>query len=120
MNNIKDHNTDSSNLGCSRLKYLSQDTVILDFPFILSHKKQLKLGQPYMKIENWLTDKPTAVRLLDVWDDNNIVFLKIQDLETSKIDTISHNLKYNGEFWIWSLASFDYLMNLSKERCGTH
>jgi hypothetical protein len=56
-----------------------------------------------------------AVKLLDGWENEGVVYLKIQDLTTSRTHTISWNLKYTGEFWLWSLADFDYLMNLSKK-----
>lgn len=99
-----------------KLKYLSPDTIFLDFPFILSKNKKLKIGYPYLKIENWLADSHIqAVRLLDVWDNGNTVFLKIQDLQTSQTNTIASNLNYDDDFWLWSLADFDYLLDLAKK-----
>lgn len=100
--------------GKKVLEYYPPDSILLDLHFILTCDKQLKIGYPYVKIENWLTDLPTGIRLLDVWDYDNNVYLKIQDLKTSRVDTISHNLEYCGDFWLWSLASYSYLTNLSK------
>ncbi|MCJ7449491.1 MAG: hypothetical protein MUO72_17585 [Bacteroidales bacterium] len=82
--------------GRKILKYYPPDSIMLDLDFILTGNKILIIGYPYLKIENWLTDKPTAVRLLDVWDEDNVLYLKIQDLKTSKIDTISHNLRVSS------------------------
>jgi hypothetical protein len=82
----------------------------------LTRDKKLKIGYPYLKIENWLTDLPTGIRLLDVWDEGNIVYLKIQDLKTHRVYNLSHNLDYSGEFWLWSLADLDSLMNLSNKK----
>jgi hypothetical protein len=43
------------------------------------------IGMPYLKTENWLADSKTeAIRLLDVWDSDGIVYLKVQSLITSK------------------------------------
>ncbi len=107
----------SKNIVSNRLKYLSTDEVLLDYPFILCAEKKLRIGHSYLKIENWLTDKPTPVKLLGIWDNNGIVYLKIQDLETLKVDVLSYNLEYEGGFWIWIFASLNYLIhhNLGKE-----
>lgn len=98
------------------LKYMTPETVFLDFPFIQTHKKVLMLGMPYMKTENWLADSKTdAIRLLDVWDDDHFVYLKIQSLKTLKINTLSWNLDYKGGFWLWSITSLPYIINLKKD-----
>jgi len=97
----------------NKLKYLPDKSAILDMPFILTRRKRLINGMPYLKLEKWLADsKIQAVRLLDIWDANDIVYLRIQDLQTNKTEIISFNLTYDGDFWLWSLASLDYLMQL--------
>ena len=90
--------------GRKVLEYKPPDTVWLDFHFILTLNKKLKIGYPYLKIENWLTDKPTGIKLLNVWDKDEIVFLEIQDLKTLNVNVLSHSLEYSGEFWLWCLA----------------
>lgn len=98
------------------LKYMTPETVFLDFPFIQTHGKLLMLGMPYMKTENWLADSKTeAIRLLDVWDDDHFVYLKIQNLKTLKINTLSWNLEYTGGMWLWSITSLPYIINLKKD-----
>jgi len=91
------------------LSYISTDCVILNLPFIYTTDKKLFIGMPYMKLEGKHTD---AIRLLKVWDKNNIVYLKIEDLKTHIINVISHNMEYTGDFWLWSLADFAFIMNL--------
>jgi len=99
------------------LNYITPETVFLDFPFIQTHKKLLMLGMPYMKTENWLADSKTeAIRLLDVWDDDHFVYLKVQNLKTLKINTLSWNLNYSGSMWLWSITSLSYLIDLQKQR----
>lgn len=98
------------------LEYITSDTVKLNLHFILTSDKKLTLGMPYMMLEGTHSN---AVKLLHVWDDEGIVYLKVQDLATTMTYTISWNLMYTGEFWLWSLADFDYLMNLSNKRGGT-
>lgn len=93
------------------LEYIPPDTIWMDFHFILTHDKKLQIGYPYLKIENWLTDKPAGIKLLDVWDKDEIVFLKIQDLKTLNINVLSHNLEYSGVYWLWCLADFSSLIN---------
>ncbi len=102
--------------GRKVLEYYPPDTVRLDFHFIITIDKRLRIGHPYLKIENWLTDLPTGIRLLDIWDEGNIVCLKIQDLKTLKPAMLSHNLDYDCDFWLWSLADLDSLMNLSNKK----
>jgi len=98
--------------GKKVLEYLPPDVVCLDFDFILTCDKKLKIGYPYLKIENWLTDSPAGIKLLDVWDKDDIVFLKIQDLATKKINVLSHNMEYSGDYWLWCLADINSIFEL--------
>jgi hypothetical protein len=92
--------------GRKVLEYYPPDAVLLDLHFILISDKKLKIGYPYLKAENWLADSKTeAIRLLEVWDSDGIIYLKIQSLTTLKIDTLSWNLECTGGYWLWSIAS---------------
>ncbi len=93
--------------------YFRPDCIRLDLPFILTRDKKLTIGMPYLYSEG---NHSSAIRLLNVWDEGGIVYLQVQNLATTRTYTISWNLDYNGEFWLWSLADFDYLMNLPKKR----
>ena len=99
------------------LRYLNPETVWLNLPFIMTCSKKLHLGMPYLKTENWLADSKTeAIRLLDVWDANGIVYVKIQSLITLKIDTLSWNLDYADGVWLWSLASLNYIVSMTDRK----
>jgi hypothetical protein len=110
MNN----NTYINHSGRKVLEYYPPDAVLLDSHFILISDKKLKIGYPYLKTEYWLAESKTeAVRLLDVWDSDGIVYLKVQNLLTGKIDTPTWNLEYTGGFWLWSLASLNYIISMT-------
>ena len=80
----------------------------------------MKIGNPYLKMENWLAGRYIkGLRLLEVWVENNIVYLKIQDLETTKVDTITYNLLNEGDFWLWSLTSLNYTLSMTGKK-DTH
>ncbi len=96
----------------NKLIYLPDNSVILNMPFILTINKLLKIGMPYMKLEGSHTD---AIRLLNVFDENGCVYLKIQNLQTGKVNTISWNLNYSGDYWLWTIASMDYIMNIANK-----
>ena len=110
MKEIHQHKPVANIINKNILEYLPPNTVILDLPFILTPDKTLTVGMPYMKLEGLHKD---AIKLLDVWDEDNVVYLKIQNIQTGKINTISWILDYSGGYWLWSLASLDYLMNLT-------
>jgi hypothetical protein len=98
-----------------RFRYISANTILFDYHIILVKNSKLKIGNAYIKIGSWFTDSsPRPVKLLDVWDNDCISYLKIQDLQTGKTEILSHNLHYIGEVWIWSLASLDYLCRLTE------
>ena len=106
----------NSNCKSNKLIYLTDKTTILNMPFILTEGKWIIIGMLYLKIENWLADsKIQSVRLLDLWDESCIVNIKTQDLNTFKIDILSHNLANESDYWLWSLTSFDYLVNLGEK-----
>jgi hypothetical protein len=100
------HNLSSSGQSDNQvIKYLTQEKFRLNLPFILTHDKLLVIGMPYLKTENWLADSKTeAVRLLDVWDSAGILYLKIQNLTTLKVDILSWNLEFKDGFWLWCLT----------------
>jgi hypothetical protein len=108
MNNKAYYNSS----GKKVLEYVSSDTVTLDLPFILTKGKQLTVNMPYMKLEKFLADTHVAaVRLLGVEDKNGVVHLNVQELESGVTYTLSYNLEFNGEWWLWSLADMDSLFN---------
>ena len=93
------------------LQYLTPKTIALDLPIILTADKELTLGMPYMLLEG---NRSTAVKLLNVRDEDGYVFLNVQNLQTQKTFELSWNLEYIGSYWLWSLADLSNLSTLTK------
>ena len=118
MNNISFNASDMMDKNTSnttfrkKLHQLTSQTYELDLPFILTKGKLLKIGMPYLYLEK-LTggNSIKAVRLIKIWEESDEVFILLQDIVTQKRFVISFSLIYNGDFWIWSLASLGNLMN---------
>jgi len=107
--NIMDNNSTNTTFR-KKLQQLTSKTFELDLPFILTTGKLLKIGMPYLYLEK-LTggNSIKAVRLIKIWEESDAVFLLIQDIVTRKKFVVSFNLRYDGNFWLWSLADFGYL-----------
>jgi hypothetical protein len=88
-----------------------RDTFILDRPFVLTTDKTLVIGMPYLYSEG---NRSAAVRLLKVWQEDNIIYLDVQELQSLKTFRLSWNLNYTGDYWLWSLTDYDTLTNLPK------
>jgi len=69
------------------------------------------LGMPYLIMEAGHT---MPVRLLDVWNENEIVSLRVQKLDTDKYFNLSWNMDYTGEYWLWSVADYQTLITISE------
>ena len=88
-----------------------RDTFILDIPFLLTTDKTLITGMPYLYSEG---NRTKAIRLVDVQEVQGIVYLKVEELKNQKTFTLSWNLNYTGNYWLWSLADYDTLTNLPR------
>ena len=88
-----------------------RDSIILDRPFILTQDKTLVTGMPYMLLEG---NRTKAIRLLDIEIVQGIVYLMVQELKSPKTFTLSWNVEYEGDYYLWTLADYDTLSNLSK------
>ena len=93
------------------LQYVTPSTVVLDLPFILTVDKGLTVGMPYLLLEG---NRSTAVKLLNVRDEDGYVFLNVQNIETQKTFELSWSLNYTGSYWLWSLADLPTLSTLTK------
>lgn len=51
-----------------------------------------------------------AIRLVDFHEKGGIISLDVQELLTDRTYTLSWNMEYAGEWWLWSLADYEYLM----------
>jgi hypothetical protein len=92
----------------SVFEYILPDSIRLALPFILTKDKKLTIGMPYMKLEGHHT---TAVKLIDAWEKDGVAYLKLQELKTDRVYTVSCKIERESEFWLWSLASYDYLVD---------
>lgn len=94
------------------LKYDRRDTFILDRPFIFTQGKTLVKGMPYLYNE---VNHSIAVRLLDVRLDyveqDEFVNLSLQVLQTNRCFKVAWNLDYEGDYYLWSLADLESIMN---------
>lgn len=115
MNNETLHRTEATaDKQAKRLiKYITPEKVWVGLPFINTHRHILHLGLSYLKHENWLADSRTeAVKLLDIWETDGILNVKVQSLTTFEVNTLIWNLDYSGTDgkWMWSLADLQSIM----------
>jgi len=101
--------------GHKVLEYLSNDTIVLDLPFIMTQDKRLTKGMPYLLLEKKVAGHDTAaIRLLNYQDYKGVIYLNVQNLKTNRCYNLSHNMEMDGDWWFWSLADFDTLTDLPK------
>jgi len=68
---------------------------------------------PYILLEKKVVGEYiAAIRLVDFNDKDGIVSLDVQELLSDKIYTLSWNMEYTGEWWLWSLADFQSIMSV--------
>jgi len=97
--------SNSGNTDSQFIKYLTPEKVWIGLPFVNTQYGIVMLGMAYLKTENWLADSKTeAVRLLDVWETDGILNVKVQNLTTFKVQTLIWNLEYTDGQWLWSLT----------------
>jgi hypothetical protein len=107
--------TYTNSSGKNVMEYVTPNTIVLDLPFILTIGRRLTINMPYMKLEKKVVGNDiAAIRLLDFEDANGIVSLNVQELPNGRSYTISANMDYTGEYWLWTLADFETLTNLPK------
>ena len=96
--------------GHKVLEYISDDTIILDLPFIMTTGKRLTKDMPYMKLEKKVFGEDiSTVRLLNFQDYEGVIYLNVQDLKTNRCYNISWNMEMDGDWWLWSLSDFENL-----------
>jgi len=101
--------------GHKVLEYLSNETIVLDLPFIMTQGKRLTKGMPYLKVEKkTIGEDIAAIRLLNYQDYQGVIYLNVQDLKTNRCYNLSHNMEIDGDWWFWSLADFDTLIDIPK------
>jgi len=60
---------------------------------------------PYLLLEKKISGKHiAAIRLLDFHEEDGVVSLFVQELESKKEYFLSANMEYDGTMWLWTLA----------------
>ena len=99
-------------LNSDTCKSARQDTFVMDRPFVLTQNKTLVTGMPYLYSEG---NRSVAVRLLEVWEENDFIYLSLEELQSGRTFKVSWNLDYDGGYFLWSLADLPSIMNISKK-----
>ncbi len=91
--------------------YLSASigTFTLDRSFVLTQGKTLLTGSPYLYNEG---SHSVAVKLTKAWIEDDIIYLTLQELQSQKSFTVSWNLEYDGNYFLWTIADLQTLLNI--------
>jgi len=91
--------------------HIVSDVICLDRPFVLTQGHLLVVGMPYLYTQgNYIA----GVRLLDISEADNVLYLELQELDSNKIFTASWDLDYKGSYYLWTLADLKTLMTSIK------
>ncbi len=94
-----------NNSGRRVLKSFPPDSLFIDLHFILTKNKILTRHMPYLLLEKKISGKHiAAIRLLDFHEEDGVVSLFVQELESKKEYFLSANMEYDGTMWLWTLA----------------
>ena len=102
--------------GHKVLEFVSPDSIILDLPFIMTTGKRLSKGMPYLKVEKQIIGEDiAAIRLLGFQDYEGMIYLNVQDIKTNRCYNLTWNMEIDDDWWFWSLADYNYLLDVAKE-----
>ena len=105
--------------GRKILQYFPPDSLMIDLPFILTKNKMLTRKMPYILLEKKAAGEYiAAVRLMDFHEKNGIVSLDVKELANDRTYSLSWNLQYDGNIWLWSLADYETLTNAQRTDAG--
>ena len=110
MKTLNDLN-DQHNRTPDTIIYERQQILTLDREFILTQDKNLVTGIPYLYSEG---SHHVAVRLLKVWEEDDFIYLSLEELQSGRPFKVSWNLDYQGSYYLWTIADLPTLMNLPK------
>jgi hypothetical protein len=101
------------------LQNFPPDSIRIDLPFILTKSKMLTRNKPYILLEKKAAGEYiAAVRLMDFHEKNGIVSLDVKELANNRTYSLSWNLQYDGNIWLWSLADYETLTNAQRTDAG--
>ena len=102
--------------GHKVLEFVSPDSIILDLPFIMTTGKRLTKGMPYLKVEKQIIGEDiAAIRLLGFQGYEGMIYLNVQDIKTNRCYNLTWNMEIDDDWWFWSLADYNYLLDVAKE-----
>lgn len=111
--NLKMNCNEYEYINCSGrkvLQYFPPDSLRIDLPFILTKSKMLTRKMPYMLLEKKVAGEYiAAVRMVDFHEKDGIISLEVQELLSDKTYTLSWNMEYIEDWWLWSLADLQTL-----------
>jgi hypothetical protein len=101
--------------GRKILQYFPPDSLMIDLPFILTQSKIMTRRMPYMLLEKKIAgDYIAAVRLIDFHEKDGIVSLDVQELANNRTYSLSWNMEYTGDWWLWTLTDLENLFETTK------
>jgi len=109
MSSIAERNKHANDL----IRYLPNGDVQIRLDNILTRNKIVHKNMLLLKVEGRHVD---VIKVRNVWDEDGIVHLKVQDNETGKDYTISHVLDPNVKYFVWWIVSYDYVTNTLGDR----
>ena len=78
---------------------------------VLTQDKNLVTGMPYLYSEGSHT---AAVRLLKAWEEDDFIYLNVEELKSTKTFTLSWNLDYSGSYYLWTISDLPSIMKIAK------
>jgi len=95
------------------LTYLPNGGVRIDLDNILTIDKIVHPEMLLLKQESSHFD---VIRVLDIWDEDDYLKIKIEDRKTGRVHVISQILDRNNGYFVWTLISYPYAMNMIEDR----
>ncbi|NMC58522.1 MAG: hypothetical protein GYA51_03920 [Candidatus Methanofastidiosa archaeon] len=97
------------------MQYFPPDSLMIDLPFILTQSKMLTRKMPYMLLEKKVAGEYiAAVRLMDFHERDGIISLDVQELANNRTYSLSWNMEYTGDWWLWTLTDLENLFETTK------
>jgi len=101
--------------GRKIMQYFPPDSLMIDLPFILTQSKMLTRKMPYMLLEKKVPGEYiAAVRLMDFHERDGIISLDVQELANNRTYSLSWNMEYTGDWWLWTLTDLENLFETTK------